>query len=44
MSNEVGNKLGLQLEVLRNVYKHEKLPTPDLHVGQHLMFQDSTSK
>ena len=41
MSNAARNKLGLQPEVLRNIDKHETLPRHDLHVGQHVMYQDS---
>ena len=44
MSNATRNKLGLKPEVLRNIDKHEKLPTHDLHVGKHVMYQDSASK
>ena len=44
MSNAARNQLGIQPEVLRNIYKHEKLPTHDLHVGQHFMCQDSVTK
>ena len=44
MSNAARNKIAIQPEVLRNIGKHDKLPTHDLHVGQHVMFQDSTSK
>ena len=44
MSNTVRNKLGLKPEVLRNIDKHVKLPTHDLHIGQHVMCQDSTTK
>ena len=44
MSNAARNKLGLKPEVLRNIDKHEKLPTHDLHVGQHVMYQDTASK
>ena len=44
MSNAVRNKLGLQPEMLRNIHKHEKLPTHDLHVGQHVRYKDSTNK
>ena len=44
MSNAARNQLGIQQEVLRNINKHEKLPTHDLHVGQHVMYQDSVTK
>ena len=43
ISNVARNKLGLKPEVLRNV-KHEKLPAHDVHIGQHVMYQDSASK
>ena len=38
------NSYGIQPEVIRNSDKHAVLPTHDLHVGQHVMFQDSTNK
>ena len=44
MSNAARNKLGLKPDDLRNVDKHEKFPTHDLHVGQHVMYQDSANK
>ena len=44
MSNAARNKLGIHPVVLRNIDKHDKLPIDDLHVGQHVMFQDSASK
>ena len=44
MSNVRRSKLGLKAEVLRNVDKHEKLLTHDLHIGQHAMHQSSASK
>ena len=44
MSNAARNKLGLKPDVLRNIDKHEKLPTHDLHIGQCIMYQDSASK
>ena len=44
MSNAARKQLGIQPEVIRNIDKHEQLPSHDLHVGQHVMFQDSTSK
>ena len=44
MSNAAINQLGIQPEVLRSIGKHEKLPTHYLHVGQHVMYQDSVSK
>ena len=44
MSSAARNQLGIQPKVLRNIDKHEKLPTHDLHVGQHFMCQDSVTK
>ena len=44
MSNAARKQLGIQPKVVRNSDKHAVLPTNDLHVGQHVMFQDSTSK
>ena len=44
MSNAARNKLGFKPYVLRNVNKHEKLPTHDPHIGQLVMYQDSASK
>ena len=44
MSNTARKQLGIQFEVLRNIDKHEVLPTHDLHVGQSVMYQDSVTK
>ena len=44
MSNAARNQFGIQSEVLRNIDKHEKLPSHDLHVGQHVMYQDSVTE
>ena len=44
MSNAARQQLGLQLEKLRNVNKHEHLPSYDLHIGQDVMYQDAMSK
>ena len=44
MSNAARNQLGIQSEVLRNIDKYEKSPTHDLHVDQHVMYQDSVTK
>ena len=44
MSNAARKQLGIHPEIVRNTDKHATLPTHDLHVGQHAMFQDSTSK
>ena len=35
--------LGIQPEMLRNIDKHEMLPTHDLHEGQSVMYQDSVT-
>ena len=44
MSNAARKQLGIQPEVIRNIDKHEVLPTHDLHVGQNVMYQDSVTK
>ena len=44
MFNAARQHLGLQSEKLRNVNKHEHLPSHDLHIGQGVMYQDATSK
>ena len=44
MFNAARKQLGLQPEKLRTVYKNEHLPSHDLHTGQHVMYQDATSK
>ena len=44
MGNAARKQLGIQPEVLRNIDKHELLPTHDLHVGQSVMYQDSVTK
>ena len=44
MSNAARKQLGLHSEELRNIDKHEHLPMHNLHVGQNVMFQDTTSK
>ena len=44
MSNTARQWLGLQSEKLRNINKHEPLPSHDLHIGQDVMYQDATSK
>ena len=41
MSNAARKQLGIQPEVIRNIGKHEVLPTHDLHVGQCVMYQYS---
>ena len=37
-------QLCIQPEVIRNTDTHAALPTHDLHLGQQVMFQDSTNK
>ena len=44
MSNVTRKHLGIQPEIIRNSDKHAALPTHDLNEGQHVMYQDSTSK
>ena len=44
MSNTTRHQLGLNPEQLRRKYKNEHLPSHDLHLGQHVMYQDSTNK
>ena len=44
MSNAARKQLGIQPEIIRNSDKHAALPTHYLNVGQHVIFQDSTSK
>ena len=44
MSNATRKQLGIQPEIIRNNDKHAVLPTHDLHRGQQVMCQDSTSK
>ena len=44
MSNAARKQLGIQSEVIRNIDKHEVLPTHDLHVGQSVIHQDSVTK
>ena len=44
MSNAARKQLGIQPEVVRNNDKHAVLPMHDLHVGQDVMYHDSTSK
>ena len=44
MSVDARKQLGIQPEVVRNSDKHTALSNHDLHVGQHVMFQDSASK
>ena len=44
LPNAARKQLGNQPEIITNSDKHAALPTHNLHVGQHVMFQDSTSK
>ena len=44
MSKAARQQLGLQSEKLRDVNKHEHLPSHDLDIGQGVMYQDATSK
>ena len=44
MSNAARKQLHIQPEVVKNRDKHAALPSHDLHLGQHVVFQDSTSK
>ena len=44
MSNAARKQLGIQPEIVRNTDKHQALHTHGLHVGQQVMYQDSTSK
>ena len=44
MSNVARNQLGIQPEVLRNIDMQKRLATHDLHVGQHVMHQDSVTE
>ena len=44
MSNAARKQIGLDPEQLRSKFKNEHLLLHDLHLGQDVMFQDSTSK
>ena len=44
MSNAARKQLRIQPEVLGDIDKHENLPTHDLHIGQHVIYQDSVTK
>ena len=44
MSNAARKQLGIQPEIIRNIDKHAVLPMHDLHVGQDVIYQDSTSE
>ena len=43
MSNAAIKQLCIQPEIVRNTDKHPALPTHDLHIGQQVMYQDSTT-
>ena len=43
MSNVARRQLGLDPEQFRNKHKNEHLPSYDLHLGQDVMFQDTTN-
>ena len=42
MSNVARHQLGLDQEQVRSKYKNEHLPSHGLHLGEDVMFQDST--
>ena len=44
MSNNARRQLGIQPEVIRNIEKHEVLPTHDLHLGHSIVYQDNVTK
>ena len=44
MPNAAMKQLSFDPETLRSKYKNEHLPLYDLHLGQDVMFKDSTSK
>ena len=44
LPNAARKQLVIQPEAVRNTDKHAALPMHDLHVGQQVMYQDSTSK
>ena len=44
MSNVARHQLGLNSEQFRSEYKNEHLHSHDLHLCQHVMYQDSTDK
>ena len=44
LSNAARKQLGIQPEIVRNTGKHPALTTHDLHLGQQVMYQDSTKK
>ena len=44
MSNAARHQIGLNPDELRSEYKNEHLPSHDLYLNQHVMYQDSSSK
>ena len=44
ISNTARKQLEIQPEMLSNIDKHVKLSTIDLHVGQHVVYQERVSK
>ena len=44
MSNAARKQLGLDPELLSNKHENEHLPSHVLHLGQDVMFQDTTSR
>ena len=44
MSNVARHQLGVNPEQLRSKYKNDHLPSHDLYLGQHVMYQDLTNK
>ena len=44
MSNAARKQLGIQPKIIRDSDRHAALPTHDLNVGEHVIYQDSTSK
>ena len=44
MSNMARHQLRVKPELLRSKYKNEHLLLQDLHLGQHVMYQDLTNK
>ena len=44
MSNAARKQLGIQPKAIRNIHKHEALPTHNLHAGQSVIYQHSVTK
>ena len=44
MPDAARKQLGMQPAIIRNTDKHAALPNHNLHVGQQVIYQDSTSK